>query len=250
MVERVRNVIALEDPPLDSVKVLVDKVHDGDGFLGKVRAGDLNDDLFESSVSSVQMRLGFIDAPEKGQPGFEEAKEFLSSLILGEQIWIIVLTKRNTQSSYDTYGRLVCVPFIKHTYSECVFLSDTNEDFAYPFATLAPVMRNVELEMVLNGWAWVIEKYGPDDRYFEALEFAQRNQLGIWKNDENVPPWEFKATSRGMSFPNPPPKKDQNSQRCPMDGCGGDLTLKSGRFGPFYGCSNFPACKFSKSAES
>ena len=46
--------------------------------------------------------------------------------------------------------------------------------------------------MLLNGWAWVIEKYEPDEIYFEALEIAQRNKRGIWAHEDNVPPWTFK----------------------------------------------------------
>ncbi|MEE0651535.1 MAG: topoisomerase DNA-binding C4 zinc finger domain-containing protein [Segatella copri] len=29
---------------------------------------------------------------------------------------------------------------------------------------------------------------------------------------------------------------------CPQ--CGGQLVLRNGRYGFFYGCSNFPKCKF------
>ncbi|WP_278680442.1 topoisomerase DNA-binding C4 zinc finger domain-containing protein [Leyella stercorea] len=29
---------------------------------------------------------------------------------------------------------------------------------------------------------------------------------------------------------------------CPE--CGGKLVIRNGKFGPFYGCSNYPKCKF------
>ena len=32
------------------------------------------------------------------------------------------------------------------------------------------------------------------------------------------------------------------SGKCPR--CGGDLVLRKGKFGPFYGCSNYPKCTF------
>ena len=35
--------------------------------------------------------------------------------------------------------------------------------------------------------------------------------------------------------------------RCPL--CGGTLVLKHGRYGDFYGCSNFPRCKFKKNVD-
>ena len=33
-----------------------------------------------------------------------------------------------------------------------------------------------------------------------------------------------------------------SSEKCPQ--CGGNLVLRNGRFGSFYGCSNYPRCKF------
>lgn len=32
--------------------------------------------------------------------------------------------------------------------------------------------------------------------------------------------------------------------QCPE--CGGDLVLRNGKYGPFYGCSNFPDCRYTK----
>jgi micrococcal nuclease len=50
---------------------------------------------------------------------------------------------------------------------------------AHVFGKTMHISRNIELEMVLNGWAWVLERYGPDDRYFQALELARLNKRGI-----------------------------------------------------------------------
>ena len=38
--------------------------------------------------------------------------------------------------------------------------------------------------------------------------------------------------------------KNINSFICPN--CGGELVVRNGRYGEFYGCSNYPRCKFSK----
>lgn len=40
------------------------------------------------------------------------------------------------------------------------------------------------------------------------------------------------------------PVVKNNDTKCPK--CGGQLIIKTGKFGKFYGCSNFPQCKFSK----
>ncbi|MFK0689523.1 topoisomerase DNA-binding C4 zinc finger domain-containing protein [Mesorhizobium sp. IMUNJ 23033] len=99
------------------------------------------------------------------------------------------------------------------------------------------VTRNIELEMVLNGWAWVLERYGPGERYLEALDDAQRHKRGIWGATEtNIPPWEFKRQQYSEM------RLAKTSTKCP--GCGGDLVKRSSKFGAFFGCSNFPDCKY------
>lgn len=35
-----------------------------------------------------------------------------------------------------------------------------------------------------------------------------------------------------------------NKRICPR--CGGELVFRNGKNGPFYGCSNYPKCKFTK----
>ncbi|TJU87620.1 MAG: hypothetical protein E5Y10_09740 [Mesorhizobium sp.] len=98
--------------------------------------------------------------------------------------------------------------------------------------------------MVLNGWAWVLERYGPDERYLEALDDAQRHKRGIWAAlGNNIQPWEFKQQKHREKR-----LTDKTGEKCPMEGCGGDLVKRNGKFGAFFGCSTFPACKFSCSA--
>src|SRR3546814_2084616 len=64
-----------------------------------------------------------------------------------------------------------------------------------------PVTRNIELEMIINGWAWVTEQYAFDreEEYFEAQEDAQRNRRGLWAMDDPEPPWEFKRRRKRLS---------------------------------------------------
>jgi len=38
--------------------------------------------------------------------------------------------------------------------------------------------------------------------------------------------------------------KNKEDKKCPQ--CGGNLIERSGKYGKFYGCSNFPKCKFTK----
>ena len=217
-----------DDPGPDTIRVLVVRVFDGDGFLCRI-------DLPNRGRSiEATVRCGFIDAPETGQVGGRESKAFLETLIGGKLLDVIVLTKMDTGSSFDRHGRLVGVPFLP----------------AEPARSMPA--RNVELEMVLNGWAWVLERYGPDDRYMTALADAQQNRRGIWAYADNIPPWEFKRrtyAAKKVAVPKGPATPDLfsvgDAAPCPAPGCDGVLVERSGRFGRFWGCTRFPVCRHS-----
>ena len=34
---------------------------------------------------------------------------------------------------------------------------------------------------------------------------------------------------------------------CPQEGCGGELVQRQGRHGKFFGCSNYPRCRYTTS---
>lgn len=224
--------IALEDPGAETIKVPVLKVFDGDGFLTKLNQPRRNAEI------ELTVRFGFIDAPEMNQPGGIEAKNFLERLIGNRWVDLVVLTKMDTGEIVDRHGRIVCIPYL-------------TQDSSSPWQ---PPTRNIELEMILNGWAWVLERYEPDERYLVALEDARRHKRGIWARDDNVHPWEFKkqkyrkARLGLTSSPQPDLFSAPSKARCPTDGCGGHLVERTGRFGAFFGCSNYPNCRFSRSA--
>lgn len=60
------------------------------------------------------------------------------------------------------------------------------------------VTRNVELEMLVNGFAWVLPQYAFEEkeRYFEAQENAQCAKRGLWKMENPEPPWKFKQRQK------------------------------------------------------
>lgn len=219
---------APETPPDHAIEVSVVKVFDGDGFLARIRTS-ANAAAGRRTELEVAVRLGFVDAPEFGQPGGIEARDFLTSLIGGRNVWLNILLKMDTGRSFDRYGRLVCVPYVRPGHAD----------------TLA---RNVELEMILNGWAWVVEKYGPDDRYLAALDNARANRRGIWARDGNMPPWVFKRQRRANACRGPRNPHSHEHAACPEENCGGHLIERNGRFGRFRGCSNYPTCSYSTSS--
>jgi endonuclease YncB( thermonuclease family) len=240
--------IVPEEPDGETLRVPVLRVFDGDGFLTHITVPHRNVEM-EATV-----RFGFIDAPEMDQPGGHEAREFLSSLISDQWLDLTILMKMDTGGIVDRHGRIVAVPYLR--------LQSPDDDDLAPsimqrlfgaFARGTVISRNIELEMVLNGWAWVLDRYDPDERYFEALEDAQRNRRGIWALDDNVHPWEFKKQRyRAKRQPQrkliPEPSLFSaagNSAHCPKESCGGHMVARQGRFGTFYGCSNFPKCRYS-----
>jgi len=241
-------IIAPDEPSAGAVEVPVLEVFDGDGFLIRIKPTEFTDNLSDQSEIEVTARFGFVDAPELDQPGGPEAKTFLETLIGGRNVWIDILTKSDTGRSVDRYGRIVCVPYLVEGYSECVLVTSKSEQHrAHVFGKAMHISRNIELEMVLNGWAWVLERYGPDDRYLQALELARINKRGIWALKNNINPWVFKQQRGFASHRGGMRTKSAAYTRCPEEQCGGTLVKRSGKFGEFLGCSNYPKCTYSRS---
>jgi len=226
---------ALEEPDSETLRVPVLRVFDGDGFLTRISIPQRGIEV-ETAV-----RLGFIDAPELDQPGGHEARDFLSDQISGQWLDLVVLLKMDTRRIVDRHQRIVAVPYLLQE---------------HPQEAVRKIWRNIELEMVLNGWAWVLDRYEPPEHYFEALEDAQRNRRGIWARDENIHSWEFKKQTyrkknqENRSSPGQPRLFLETDQtcRCPQEGCNGHLIQRTGRFGIFFGCSEFPNCRYSCSS--
>lgn len=232
--------IVQEEPGGETLPVLVLRVFDGDGFLAKVAVPNRGIEM------ELSVRMGFIDAPEMEQPGGKEARDFLHNIIAGKRVELTILTKMDTGGIVDRHGRVVAVPYIRQAPPPSLTVPSTARS----------ICRNIELEMVINGWAWVLDRYCPDERYFEALEDAQRHRRGIWTRDDNVHPWTIKTkryrSRRGSASaagptptPLPPPHEPA---ACEAPGCAGHLVERKGRFGRVYGCSNFPKCRFARSS--
>lgn len=238
-------IIVPEYPDGVTIKVPVLKIFDGDGFLTRIKASELTGSLSDQSELAVAVRFAFIDAPELEQAGGREAKDFLSALIADRSVELEIRMKMDTGRIVDRHERIVGVPYLTEEYSGAEFKTSSNHSHnATMFGGPLFVTRNIELEMVVNGWAWVLERYGPGERYLEALDDAQRHKRGIWAAQEaNMPPWEFKQRKHRQKR-----LTDKTGTKCPINGCAGDLVKRNGRFGAFFGCSTFPACKFSCAA--
>ncbi len=110
-----------EEASPTAIEVPVLKVFDGDGFLTKIALCHLTDNPKDHAEVEATIRFGFIDAPELEQRGGCEAREFLTALIGGRNVWIDILTKMDTGKSVDRHGRVVAVPYLGDRYPASMF---------------------------------------------------------------------------------------------------------------------------------
>lgn len=113
-----------------------------------------------------KVRLAEIDAPEKTQPFGNQAKIVLSDKIFGKEVTVKVKEK-------DRYGRYV--GYVEYE------------------------NKNINLEMVKEGYAWQYKHYSHDSKYAQAEMHAKTNNLGLWNFPIQTPPWEFRSASKNTS---------------------------------------------------
>ncbi|TNH33899.1 thermonuclease family protein [Campylobacter helveticus] len=133
----------------------VSRVIDGDTIELLVKQEDIK------QSPKIKVRLFGIDAPEKKQAFGKEAKEYLSSLILDKEIILIINDK-------DKYQRTIGT----------ILLND----------------KDINKEMVKNGYAWAYESYST--KYLAEQADAQMFKLGLWKDENAIKPSEFRNKNR------------------------------------------------------
>jgi len=121
--------------------------------------------VLDATNTQHKIRLQGIDAPEKAQPYGKKSKQSLSQMVQSKQVTVEYQKK-------DKYGR-----------------------------TLGKVLHNgtdVCLEQIKLGMAWHYKKYAfdqpkEDRKPYEQAELAARTKtIGIWKDKNPPPPWEFR----------------------------------------------------------
>ena len=112
-----------------------------------------------------KIRVASIDAPERGQPFDNRAKQFTGDLVFGKAVSVNVITA-------DKYGRTVG-------------------------RVILPDGRDLSVELARAGLAWWYRKYAPDDKELAALEQAARAaRVGLWVDPKPIPPWDWRAVQR------------------------------------------------------
>jgi endonuclease YncB( thermonuclease family) len=58
-------------------------------------------------------------------------------------------------------------------------------------------MRNVNLELVREGWAWWYGKYATKNKELASAEAAARKaKRGLWADAKPIPPWDWRQRHR------------------------------------------------------
>jgi micrococcal nuclease len=131
----------------------VESVIDGDSIVA----------LFHET-NRVRLRLHGIDAPERGQAYYGEAKDCLRQLLAGK-ISIV-------SNGMDRYGRTIAVVHANGT--------------------------NVNCLMVEAGMAWHYKEFSDDSALARGENIARARRIGLWGKSSPVAPWDYRRKARNQ----------------------------------------------------
>ncbi|HCM3757163.1 TPA: thermonuclease family protein [Salmonella enterica subsp. enterica serovar London] len=121
--------------------------------------------VLTAPATEVRIRLAGIDAPEKGQPFRQRARQFLASRVAGRVVEI-------SGDSRDRYGRTL--------------------------GTLWADGRDINAELVCSGMAWAyrVRSPEPNPAYLQCENTAREQKKGLWQEASPVPPWQWRKQRR------------------------------------------------------
>lgn len=134
-----------------------------------VRVADGDSITVLLSGRQERVRLAAIDAPESHQAFGRKSRESLAEMVAGKTV-MIDTNKR------DHYQRIVGKVLLNGV--------------------------DIGLEQIKRGMAWHYKHYAHEQEtedqsaYAQAEYMAQRDQLGLWRDQQPMPPWEFRKLRR------------------------------------------------------
>jgi endonuclease YncB( thermonuclease family) len=150
--------------PLRALEGDVVAVRDGDSF-----------ELLVGAKQKVEVRIAYIDSPERAQPWANQSRDALAERIRGRHV-------RVRPVDTDPHDRVVGEVFVGE--------------------------RCVGCELVRDGHAWVYRHYSKDPALLALEEEARSAERGLWSLPaaQRVPPWEWRhGNGRPKSACDPPP---------------------------------------------
>lgn len=139
-------------------KYLVVGISDGDS----IRVVDKNN-------KEERIRLATIDAPENGQAFGKPAKASLSEMIYKKHVQVVGATR-------DQYGRIIGEVYIGE--------------------------MNANVEQLRRGFAWHYKRHARQQTRTKAKEYseveraAREKRVGLWRDKNPTPPWEYRKRNR------------------------------------------------------
>ena len=119
--------------------------------------------LLTSKNEKIKIRLNDIDAPEAKQAFGNKSKENIKKFIYQKDV--IVEYKKK-----DQYKRVLGTIYYQN--------------------------RDINLQQVKDGYAWVYKKYSKNPTYFKAEQEARSKKIGLWSDRNPIEPWVFRKNKK------------------------------------------------------
>jgi endonuclease YncB( thermonuclease family) len=133
----------------------VASVHDGDTF---------------TLTTGEKVRLADLNAPELGDEGADEARDYLNYLVNGETVYLDVDDKYQT----DQFGRLVCVVYVDYNSTHYLNVNEALINGGYVEA------RNYDNEFSYNLFEAYLLKNQPDLPSVENTDWGLIGRLAVF----------------------------------------------------------------------
>lgn len=130
--------------------------------------------LLDADKTQHRIRIDGIDAPEKAQPFGDRSRQNMVRMVAGKEV-IVECHKT------DRYGRQICKVRVQP--SDCPAYGKT---------------LDVGHAQILGGLAWWYRQYAKEQsaedrgRYESAEQEARARKIGLWSDNNPIPPWEWR----------------------------------------------------------
>lgn len=128
------------------------------GKVVKVSDGDTVT-ILTSDKTQHKIRLNDIDAPEKKQAFGNKSKDNLAKYIAGKTVTV-------KYNKTDKYKRILGTIYYQN--------------------------KDINLQQINDGYAWVYKKYSNNQTYSKAERIARDKKVGLWADKKPLEPWEFR----------------------------------------------------------
>lgn len=119
--------------------------------------------LLTPDKKTHKIRLNDIDAPESKQAFGNKSKENLKKYIYQKNVVVEYKNK-------DRYGRILGTIYLNN--------------------------KDINLQQVKDGYAWVYRQYSKKSEYYKAEEVARKMRIGLWFDKNPIEPWEFRKINK------------------------------------------------------